>query len=189
LRASLLDHAQRLVRRDGAAALTMRNLAAETGCAIGLPYTVFPNREALVTELVALELVRIREQVDAWLASAGSSTVAENLDRYASLLLDADAPSLELARSLGDAAVDSAVVGSAHTSGLAHSFEHAVAHYLLAEQRLARVAADVDAEAFGFLITGAVHNLVEAGAAFPRPSRARLRQFLFAIADRIIESV
>ena len=164
----------------------MRNLAAEAGCAIGLPYTVFPNRDALVTELVSLELTRIREQVDVWLTSAGSRTVGENLDRYASLLLDADAPSLELARSLGDAAVDSAVVDSAHTSGLAHSFEHAVSRYLLAEQRLGRVAADVDVEAFGFMVTGAVHNLVEAGAAFPRPSRTRLRRFLRAIADRII---
>ena len=164
----------------------MRNLAAEAECAIGLPYTVFPNREALVSELVALELTRIREQVGAWSTTAGTRAVGENLDRYATLLLDADAPSLELARSLGDASVDSAVIGSAHASGLSHSFEHAVAEYLLAEQRLGRVAPDVDVEAFGFVITGAIHNLVDAGAAFPRPSRKRLRRFLLAVADRIV---
>jgi len=105
--------------------LTMRALAAEANCAVGLPYTVFPNREALVAELVAIELTRIRQQLDEWSAGAGTRTVGSNLDRYASLLLDADTPSLILAGSLGDSALDSAIEGSAHATGLARSFDAA----------------------------------------------------------------
>lgn len=185
LRTQLIEHAQRLVRRDGADALTMRALAAEAGCAVGLPYKLFPSREALVADLVGLELARIREQVDAWVATAGVNTVAENLDRFASLLLSADATSLALARSLKDGALDAAVVGSAHDSGLAHSFGTAVSDYLGAEQRLGRVAADVDTDAFGFVITGAIHNLIDAGEAYPRPDRRRLRRYLTSIGDVI----
>ena len=40
LRTSLVAHALRLVEREGAPALTMRALAAEAGCAVGLPYKV-----------------------------------------------------------------------------------------------------------------------------------------------------
>ena len=50
-----------------------------------------------------------------------------SLDRFASLLLGADAPSLTLARTLGDGVLDAAVVGSVHDSGLAHPFDTAVA--------------------------------------------------------------
>jgi hypothetical protein len=78
--------------------------------------------------------------------------------------------------------MDDAVVASAHGSGLVRSLDTAVADYLAAEQRLGRVAPDVDVAAFGFLITGAVHNLVEVGAAFPRPSRRRLRRYWSSVA-------
>ena len=45
LRSDLVQVAQRIVARDGAAALTMRALAAEAGCAVGLPYKVFASRD------------------------------------------------------------------------------------------------------------------------------------------------
>ena len=60
-----------------------------------------------------------------------------------------------------------------------------MADYLAGEQKLGRVAADVDVKAFGFLITGAIHNLIEAGAAYPRPDRRRLRRYLSAVADQL----
>jgi hypothetical protein len=47
------------------------------------------------------------------------------------------------------------------------------------------VAADVDEGAFGFLLAGAVHNLVVSGPAYPRLSRRQLRQRLEAIVARL----
>ncbi len=56
LRASLVEHARRLVAREGPAKLTMRALAAEADCAVGLPYKVFADRQDLMIELVRASL-------------------------------------------------------------------------------------------------------------------------------------
>jgi AcrR family transcriptional regulator len=69
LRASLIEHAQRLVERDGAGALTMRALAAEAHCAVGLPYKVFADRRELVMELLRAEFVRLRAAFDELIAA------------------------------------------------------------------------------------------------------------------------
>ncbi|MFD7323170.1 TetR/AcrR family transcriptional regulator [Streptomyces sp. NPDC059875] len=185
LRASLIEHAQRLVEREGPQALTMRALATEAGCAVGLPYKIFANREELIAELVYLELGRLRAAFDAWAADAGSRTVGENLTRYARILLETHAPSLTVTQAIDDAALKAAVAAKAHQSGLLRSFESTVTDYLLAEQRLGRIAADVDAPAYGFLITGAVHNLLAAGESYPRPDPAELDRILSAIGHHL----
>jgi AcrR family transcriptional regulator len=181
LRASLIGHAQQLVERDGPQALTMRALATEAGCAVGLPYKIFANREELIAELVHLELSRLRAAFDAWAAEAGSRTVGENLTRYAHILLETHAPSLTVTHAINDTALTASVAAQAHRSGLLRSFESTVTDYLLAEQRLGRITTDVDAQAYGFLITGAIHNLLAAGEAYPRPKRAELDRMLSAV--------
>ena len=184
LRASLIEHARRLVQRDGAHALTMRSLAAEAGCAVGLPYTVFANREALVAELVYVEFRRLLDALDVWGGDVGRRTVGENLVRYARIMLsDRDAPAFVLADEISDDAFQAAVAERAHTSGLLASFDTAVADYLAAEQRIGRIDSAMDVAAYGFLITGAVHNLLVSGPAYPRPEARRLRRFLIAIAN------
>lgn len=185
LRAALIQHARRLVERDGAQALTMRALAAEAGCAVGLPYKIFANREELVAELVGLELGRLRAAFESWVAEAGTGTVAGNLVRYARILLESDRAALTLADEIDDEALTAVVDDKVRESGLPLSFESAVTDYLLAEQRLGRVSADVDARAYGFLLTGAIHNLVVAGAAYPRPDRDELDRMLAAVARHL----
>src|ERR687897_1169978 len=61
LRASLIEHARRLVAREGPDKLTMRALAAEAGCALGLPYKAFADREDLMVELVRASFGDVRE--------------------------------------------------------------------------------------------------------------------------------
>lgn len=186
LRASLVEHASRLVQRDGPHALTMRALADEAGYAVGLPYTVFANREALVAELVQVEFRGMLEALDGWGAAVGRRTVGQNLMRYARIMLsDRDAPAFVLADEISDDAFRAAVAEKADESGLLTSFATAVADYLAAEQRVGRVDAAIDAAAYGFLITGAVHNLLVSGPAYPRPSDRQLRRFLVAIADNL----
>lgn len=185
LRASLLDHARRLIERDGAAALTMRALAAEAGCAVGLPYKVFSGREEIVAELVGAEFRRLRQEFDAWAASAGTGTVGANLARYARLFVTAETPVFRLVGEGSDAGLESAAGAAAESSGLLEAFGNTVAGYLAAEKRLGRVAAGVDEDAFGFLITGAIHNLVHVGDGYPRPDLAGIERHLHAVADRI----
>lgn len=185
LRASLLRHARRLIERDGVPALTMRALAAEAGVAVGLPYKVFASREELVAQLAYEEFRRLSAELDRWVKSAGSGTVGGNLVRYARILLDSELPVWTLLGEVGDASLREASAEMAQPAGLVDSFEAAVPAYLAAERGLGRIAPDVDVAAFGFLITGAIHNLIIAPARFPRPSREKLDRMLVGIAARL----
>ena len=181
LRASLVEHALALVAREGPQALTMRALAAEAGCAVGLPYKVFTDRQDLVREMIRGELARLRGTFDALLARAGRHSVGANLAWFADALLDSPAV------ALGDeVTADESLTTTAntefHSTGLAAAFDTVVPAYLAAEQRQGRVDPAIDPEAFGFLVAGALHNLLASGPAYPRPSRRELRRLLDAVA-------
>jgi len=185
LRASLVDHARRLIARDGASALTMRSLATEAGCAVGLPYKVFVDRHDLVVEICHAEFAGLQHAFDDLPARAGHGTVGGNLAWIAERFLDT--PAVALAPEImADVDLSKAVAARAHQSGSGPAtFETAFARYLTAEQGAGRVASDVDEKALAFLLAGAVHNLVVSGDAWPRPSRAQLRRWLDAIAATI----
>ena len=185
LRSSLVEHAEQLVVRDGAAALTMRALAAEAGCALGLPYKVFADRAELVSAILHAQFSRLQNAYDDLLERTGVHTVGDNLAWFAQVLLAS--PAIELAHEFpADRHVDQTLAASAKKSGTGPAeWEKAVSRYLSAEQRAGRVAQDVDTAAFGFLVAGAVHNLIMSGGAYPRPSARRLRQLLKATADAI----
>jgi AcrR family transcriptional regulator len=184
LRSSLLEVARRLVARDGPTALTMRALATEAGCALGLPYKVFTNRNELVAELIRTEFVRLRAAFDDLIASAGTKTVGYHLGRYAELLLGS--PAIGLAREIADDEVQlKAVDVSAGETGVVAGLESTLVDYLAAEKRLGRVDADVDEHAFGFLVAGAIHNLLVSGEPYPRPNMRRLKRWLAAVGARL----
>ncbi|WP_436499693.1 TetR/AcrR family transcriptional regulator [Actinokineospora sp. HUAS TT18] len=184
LRESLLEHAARMVAARGPAALTMRALANDAGCAVGLPYKVFASREDLVSALILAELDRLRASFEEFVADAGAESVAENLDRFARLLLDT--PAIALSGEIAHDEVALRVVAEgAEGRGFVGAMEAAVESYLAAEKRLGRVRVDVDEAAFAFVITGAVHNLLVSPSGYPRPTRERVEQVLAAVAAAI----
>lgn len=185
LRALLVAHAQRLVAREGAAALTMRALAAEAGCAVGLPYKVFTDRRELVAELIHAELVAMRSAVDELVARAGTGTIGGNLGWFAELLLAS--PAVAVAQEVfADEQLMQTVTARIHASGAGPaSFEIMFSDYLAAEKRAGRIDRDVDEGAFAFLLAGAVHNLIVSGPGYPRPAKRRLEQVLAAVATRL----
>lgn len=185
LRSSLVEHARRLVARDGAAALTMRALAAEAGCAVGLPYKVFADRREIVAAVVRLEMERLRAACDELVARAGTATVGANLTWFAEVFLDS--PAVALGQELlSDETLRHSVTATAHDNGLSpEAFPDVLTRYLAEEKRAGRVAPDVDERAFGFLIAGALHNLLVAGEAWPRPARGELEQILTNAATAI----
>ncbi len=186
LRTELLGHARTLVRRDGPAALTMRALAQEAGCAVGLPYKVFADREEIVIELITIELDELVEQFDEWRAESAQHSVSANLDRYATILLESPTAGLVHAELMEARVVDDRLAAATRDSAFIASLHTAVPDYLRLEQRRGRVRAEVDADAFGFLITGAIHNLIASGGAYPRPSRAELTAILDRVAQTIV---
>lgn len=184
-RTALIESARRIIRRDGASALTMRALAVEAGCALGLPYKHFADREELVVEIVHSELERLRAAGEDLVSRAGTATVGGNLAWYAEVMLDS--PAVALAREvISDHGLSKALAARAHHAGAGPDvFATSFSRYLIAEQRAGRVDADVDVAAFAFLLAGALHNLIVSGEAYPRPNRRGLRQILGAIADRL----
>jgi AcrR family transcriptional regulator len=185
LRVSLIDHARRLVTRDGPTALTMRALATEAGCATGLPYKVFADRHELVVELVHAELDRLRSASEELFSRVGGGTVAKNLTWYSEIILDS--PAVALAPEVaGDQALSKAFTAKVHGTGIGPgAFETGFAAYLAAEQRAGRIAPEVDTDAFGFLVAGAIHNLIMSGEAWPRPTRRQLQRRLAGVAAAI----
>ncbi|HEY3140471.1 MAG TPA: TetR/AcrR family transcriptional regulator [Acidimicrobiales bacterium] len=187
LRALLLAAAERIVGRDGAAALTMRALAAEAGCSVGLPYKVFSSREELVAELITQEFARLSAEFSQLVAAAGTATVDANLGRFADLLLGS--PSIGLAHEISHhQALTEAINAKAQEIGVVAALETTVTDYLAAEKRLGRIDADVDVRAFGFFVAGAVHNLLASGEGYPRLSRRQLKRMLAALANRLTSS-
>ncbi|MFA1538841.1 TetR/AcrR family transcriptional regulator [Actinomadura monticuli] len=185
LRASLVDHARTLIAREGADALTMRRLAAEAGCAVGLTYKLFADRRELVGEIVRAELALLREASDELLTRAGTEAVGANLMWYSEIVLDS--PAVALARELlNDEALMQSVAASADHAGFGPTaFPRILTRYLTAEQETGRVAGPVDTDAFGFLIASTLHNLLIAGDAWPKPSRPELQRMLDAAAAAI----
>ena len=185
LRTSLVDHARRIVERDGAASLTMRSLATEAGCAVGLPYKVFVDRQDLVGAILEVEFGRIAAAADELVARAGRSSVGANLAWFAGLILDS--PAVALAKeAIAHEGLSERITAHVHETGSGPAaFESAFAAYLAAEKQQGRVDANVDERAFAFLLAGAVHNLVVSGDAWPRPTRRQLERWLNAAADAI----
>lgn len=185
LRATLIRHAQQLIARQGPEALTMRALAAEAGCALGLPYTVFTNRQELVLAVLEAEFASLRRAFDELVARAGSGTIGGNLAWFADRLLHS--PAVALASEVfADEALARSVAARAEQTGVPHAaYEAVFADYLAAEKRAGRVDPAVDEHAFGFVIAGAIHNLAVSGARYPRPTRRQLARLLTAIAARL----
>src|SRR5215207_561338 len=184
LRAALLEDAQRLVNRDGASALTMRALAAEAGVSLGLPYKIFADRREIVDEIVSAELRRFGAAAENFLARAGTSTVGDNLIWFASVVLNSPAAPLAHELHADDQRLESATKVAERTGLSPTSFPDVLADYLTAEQRAGRVSDNIDCQALGFLIAGALHNLLIAGRTWT-PDRRHLERYLTATAAAI----
>jgi AcrR family transcriptional regulator len=72
LRAALLDQAHRTVRERGVQALSLRELARETGVSHAAPRRHFPDRQALLDALAADGFARLRTTLAAAVERAGA---------------------------------------------------------------------------------------------------------------------
>jgi AcrR family transcriptional regulator len=185
LRASLVEHARCLVAREGPDKLTMRALAEEAGCALGLPYKVFAGREELVLEVVRASFGDLHAKGEEFFRRAGRGTVAGNIAWFAEWLLDS--PGVALAQHVMQSpALAEAVVADFHANRHGPALLNGLlADYLAAEQEAGRVSPDVDTSAFGFVLGGAIHHLVVMGEGYPRPSKRELQRILGAVVDRL----
>jgi AcrR family transcriptional regulator len=166
----------------------MRALAAEAGVSLGLPYKIFADRREIVDEIVSAEVRRFGAAAESLLSRAGTYTVGDNLIWFASIVLNSPAAPLAQELHADDQRLESATRVAERTGLSPTSFPAVFADYLTAEQRAGRVRDNIDADAFGFLIAGALHNLLIAEPAWPRPERRRLKRYLRAAASAIAKA-
>ncbi|MFF9345818.1 TetR/AcrR family transcriptional regulator [Streptomyces sp. NPDC014734] len=176
-RARLFDAAERVLAREGPAALTSRAITGEAGCAKGLLHAHFDGLDAFVAELVLDRFARAAQRAEALPGRAGLDTVNDNLVLAAHALLSSLDPTvagLALTRPDASLRIRRALEGGA--PGFA-SIQDAITAYLAAEQRLGRLAGTTDTEAVALALVGTVHHLLMTtwtGAPDPREQAERL---------------
>ena len=158
-RGQLFEAAERVLLRDGPAALTSRAVTAEAGVAKGVLHRHFADFDAFLAELALARIARIGDQGDALRAAAGTATVAGNLAGTLPALFSPATLSLirlviardELRQRLR-AATGSRLPLLAEATAL-------VAGYLAAERDRGRVAAGADLATLAPTLVGAAHLL------------------------------
>lgn len=182
LRENLLDHARKVVAREGVGGLTMRALATEAGTAVGLSYKAFDSRDALLAELARRAIVELTARLDEWAATPGGS-VDQRLREFAEIVLTSDAPSI-VAQLPGGAGTEGPL-RDAFDRGDAREWDRMLAGFLADRRLTGELAPEVDPDAYAFLIAGALHNLIASGGAWRRPDRAVIERHLSAIAAHL----
>ena len=174
VREQLFGAAERVLVRDGPAALTSRAVTTEAGCAKGVLHRHFADFDAFLAELVRDRIGRIDGQADALRASAGTGTVAGNLTAVLVDLFGSVAVAIVSLVISRDAL--RARLRQDRPTGIPLLTEAAamIASYLTAERELGRVAADADVDALAPTLLGAAHLLfADRTAAAPETEAVR----------------
>ncbi|KOX11489.1 MULTISPECIES: TetR/AcrR family transcriptional regulator [unclassified Streptomyces] len=182
LRERLFEAAERVVARDGAAALTSRAVTAEAGCAKGVLHTHFEGLDEFVAELVLDRFTRTAALATALPEKAGSGSVTGNLVDLATAMLSLDPGVVGLAVTRPAAALRVREAWAAGAPGF-DAIQASIETYLGAEQRLKRVADGLDVGSVALALVGTLHHLLMTGRpGAPRP-QDRVERLVHALTD------
>ncbi|MEU7428943.1 TetR family transcriptional regulator [Streptomyces sp. NPDC040750] len=176
LRERLFEAAERVVAREGAAALTSRAVTVEAGCAKGVLHTHFAGLDEFVAELVLDRFTRTAALAADLPAQAGSGSVTGNLVDLAMAVLSLDPGVVGLAVTRPAAALRVREAWAAGAPGF-DAVQASIEAYLRAEQRLERVADSLDAGSVALALVGTLHHLLmtgRPGAPYPQDRVQRL---------------
>lgn len=159
IREQLFAAADRVLVRDGPAALSSRTIAREAGVAAGLLYRHFTDLDGFLIEFIADRRKSALQIVQQLLARAGEGTVAENLTEAAVALGSTAAPILRLVMSQPSLL---ARMHAGHAAGppVLHEIERAFAAYIERERELGRIRADADVETLALGLVATWHHLL-----------------------------
>ena len=159
VRDHILDAAHRVITTQGLAAASTRAVAAEAGIATGTVYNYFDNRLALLAQAISRRVLLLARPIDDLVAEAGRATVAANLRkvaRQAAQVLDEMVPLF--AAAFSDTELLHVLHQEVAVGSLAVDPAAPIERYLLAEQRLGRVAADADCRAAASTVISLCHD-------------------------------
>jgi AcrR family transcriptional regulator len=184
-RQQLFQATERVLVREGPGGLTGRAITREAGCATGLLYNHFGNLEDFLAEFAIERAALAARNPQALPGRAGTATVEANLTEAAVTLLGPNLPALaSLMASRPSLAPRVREALDARAPGL-DEIERAFTAYLAAEQALGRIAEDVDTEAFGLALVGAMHQLLQGYSGDGPDSSGRIRRVVAALAAKM----
>jgi AcrR family transcriptional regulator len=178
-RGQLFDAAERVLLRDGQAALTSRAVTAEAGVAKGVLHRHFADFDEFLTGLALDRITRIGAQATALRAGAGAGTVAGNL---AAALPPLFSPAVLALVRLVIARDELRARLRAATGSRIPVISEAVAMvsgYLAAERDLGRIAAGADIATLAPMLTASAHLLFTDAGATP-PERGAIARVVSA---------
>ncbi|MEU7017166.1 TetR family transcriptional regulator [Streptomyces sp. NPDC046385] len=164
LRERLFAAAERVLARDGAAALTSRAVTEEAECAKGVLHTHFAGLDEFVAELVLHRFAAAAALSEDLPSRAGAGSVEDSLGQVATAVLSLDPGLVGLVVTRPLAARRVREAWQAGAPGFT-AIQDAVSGYLRAEQEMGRVARSLDAEAVALALVGTLHHLLMTGTA------------------------
>lgn len=179
-RQRLFDAAERVLVRDGPAALTSRVVTAEAGVAKGVMHRHFADFDAFLTELALDRIARIDAQAAVLRAAAGTGSVAGNLaDALSELFGPVTLGIVGLVLSRDHLRGRLRDAGSSGVPLLAEATAM-IASYLDAERNLGRIAPGADVKALAPALVGTGH-LLFADRKSAAPTTRALRRAVTAV--------
>ncbi|MFE9629618.1 TetR family transcriptional regulator [Streptomyces sp. NPDC006463] len=181
LRERLFAAAERVVARDGAAALTSRAVTAEADCGKGVLHTHFAGLDEFVAELVLDRFARSARQAEGLGARVGQGNVAGNVQEVVLALLESLPPAVVGLAMTRPAAALHTQEGLRSGAPAFDAIQGSFAAYLRAEQRGGRIAEGADTATIALALVGTVHHLLMTRAPGGSEDARRTTELLIAV--------
>lgn len=179
-REQLFDAAERVLLRDGPAALTSRAVTTEADCAKGVLHRHFADFDAFLAELVLDRIRRLDAQGAVLRESVGQGSVVDNLTDMLTDLFSSVAVaivSLTISRDGLRARLREAVPTGVP---ILTDAGHLVIAYLTAEREQGRIPAGTDVSTLALTLIGTTHMLF-ADRTGHQPSPAEVRKVVGSV--------
>ncbi|NEB78542.1 TetR/AcrR family transcriptional regulator [Streptomyces sp. SID14478] len=173
VRSQLFDAAERVLLRDGAAALTSRAVTTEAGCAKGVLHRHFADFDAFLAELVLDRVGRVAERADALRAVAGSGSVVGHLTRALTDLFTPVAVAMVGLITFRDGLRARLRAAGQRGIPVLTQATAMIVEYLGAERESGRIAADADVDTLALSLIGTGHLLFAGDDGTPRAQAVR----------------
>ena len=169
LREHLIDAAEQLLAAAPIASITTRDIARKAGVSDGVLYNYFEDKTDLIVTALVRRYDMLATRFDAGLLQAGAGTVEENLNAFAGAWLALIGEALPtLAGLMAEPVLLHRLFEAIHLQPRGPQYlEARVTEYIAEEQRLGRLAADVDPASVAMLIMGSTVVLVASSAIAP----------------------
>jgi AcrR family transcriptional regulator len=159
VREQLFAAADRVLDRDGPAALTTRAVTAEAGVSNGVLHRHFRDTDEFLASFAASRLQAIADGAAALPGRAGHGTVTANLTDATVAVFGPGAQAL-MSMVATRPELGPALEHASDGSGGLGDIERHFADYLDAEKKLGRIGSGADTETLAFTLLGTAHHLV-----------------------------